>query len=235
MFDGSFSPTDPLFYMHHAMIDRVWAQWQAAGNGNDFAGLARVLPRNAANQSFAPASRDQVVFPERWGRTVDEIMTTEPSTCVTYSGTGTSRMLVPTYARQATGGRGYKSPDVKTRVETQAARKKATEPEAYKESCQKIIASKAAFYRGGKHVGFTEDFIDNVYEIKKVISSSVREVLLEDVEDPEAVVEKPVDDVRSAGQSAYLAVGGSLGEAGASVETEARTTPEPSTPNMYSM
>jgi len=25
---GSFSPNDPIFWMHHANVDRIWAQWQ---------------------------------------------------------------------------------------------------------------------------------------------------------------------------------------------------------------
>jgi tyrosinase len=27
------SPTDPIFWMHHAMVDRVWSQWQASHAG----------------------------------------------------------------------------------------------------------------------------------------------------------------------------------------------------------
>jgi tyrosinase len=32
MIDG-VSPLDPIFWLHHCNIDRIWAEWQAAGNG----------------------------------------------------------------------------------------------------------------------------------------------------------------------------------------------------------
>ena len=25
---GAFSPNDPVFWLHHANVDRIWAQWQ---------------------------------------------------------------------------------------------------------------------------------------------------------------------------------------------------------------
>ena len=33
MSDISWSPVDPLFWLHHAMIDRIWSRWQAAHPG----------------------------------------------------------------------------------------------------------------------------------------------------------------------------------------------------------
>jgi tyrosinase len=30
---GAASPTDPLFWLHHAFVDKVWAEWQASPNG----------------------------------------------------------------------------------------------------------------------------------------------------------------------------------------------------------
>ncbi len=32
---GSASPTDPLFWLHHAFIDKTWADWQASANTAD--------------------------------------------------------------------------------------------------------------------------------------------------------------------------------------------------------
>lgn len=32
---GRASPTDPLFWLHHAFIDKTWADWQAGPNGKN--------------------------------------------------------------------------------------------------------------------------------------------------------------------------------------------------------
>ena len=32
---GAASPTDPLFWLHHAFIDKTWADWQASSNGKN--------------------------------------------------------------------------------------------------------------------------------------------------------------------------------------------------------
>ena len=40
---GSASPTDPLFWLHHAFIDKTWADWQASPNGKNPPNMAEVL------------------------------------------------------------------------------------------------------------------------------------------------------------------------------------------------
>jgi tyrosinase len=47
------APTDPVFWMHHAEIDRIWAEWQAAipGQNPSLAGAAAIMdpwPENEA-------------------------------------------------------------------------------------------------------------------------------------------------------------------------------------------
>ena len=41
------SPADPLFWMHHAQIDRLWSRWQAKkvnkGKGPTLTGSKRVM------------------------------------------------------------------------------------------------------------------------------------------------------------------------------------------------
>jgi tyrosinase len=32
---GAASPTDPLFWLHHAFIDKTWADWQASANNDN--------------------------------------------------------------------------------------------------------------------------------------------------------------------------------------------------------
>jgi tyrosinase len=40
-----FAPTDPIFWMHHAEIDRIWAEWQSAhpGQNPSLAGTAAIM------------------------------------------------------------------------------------------------------------------------------------------------------------------------------------------------
>jgi tyrosinase len=33
---NGYSPNDPLFYLHHAFVDKVWFDWQRAGGGNEY-------------------------------------------------------------------------------------------------------------------------------------------------------------------------------------------------------
>jgi hypothetical protein len=43
----SNSPSDPVFYLHHANIDRIWAEWQQTPNAQDPPNMADILqPKN---------------------------------------------------------------------------------------------------------------------------------------------------------------------------------------------
>ena len=45
MSDTSFSPVDPLFWLHHAEIDRIWSEWQALhpGQNPSLSGADRIM------------------------------------------------------------------------------------------------------------------------------------------------------------------------------------------------
>ncbi len=51
------APTDPVFWMHHAEIDRIWAEWQAATPGQhpNLAGATAIMDPWAENET---ATRD---------------------------------------------------------------------------------------------------------------------------------------------------------------------------------
>lgn len=46
---GAASPTDPLFWLHHAFLDKIWADWQTSSNG-------KTPPK--ANQMLKPAEME---------------------------------------------------------------------------------------------------------------------------------------------------------------------------------
>jgi tyrosinase len=45
MSDIMYSPCDPIFWLHHAFIDRVWTQWQVPNPGQapPLSGADRVM------------------------------------------------------------------------------------------------------------------------------------------------------------------------------------------------
>jgi hypothetical protein len=200
MQDGFYSPNDPIFYLHHAMVDRVWREWQASprNDGNQFNGVHRVLPRSNTNQAVAPVSRSQVIGPAQWGRTVDQIMNGEPTDCVTYTGVGGGGAAV----RQAE----YETFQDETVVDAKAAKKKQDDVEGYKSACQMVVDTKTSFYKGGEHAGFPRDMIDEVYVIKKQYDAVNLEVLPADVNDPETVLNKAVEEVANEGRAVYQSI-----------------------------
>lgn len=59
---GSASPTDPLFWLHHAFMDKIWADWQASSHGK---------PPPTANKVLKPANMDPGI---KFGVTISSLL-----------------------------------------------------------------------------------------------------------------------------------------------------------------
>jgi ribosomal protein S20 len=76
MADVPTSPDDPIFYSHHAFIDKIWSDWQKSGNGNSFGGR-HSNPDRACNLD------GEKMNPPEFGRTVRQILE-KISQCTAY-------------------------------------------------------------------------------------------------------------------------------------------------------
>jgi hypothetical protein len=77
MSDTATSPLDPIFYSHHAFIDKVWRDWQNSGNGNAFGGYH-------SNPYRACSLNGEKLSPPEFGRTARQVLETI-SGCTTYA------------------------------------------------------------------------------------------------------------------------------------------------------
>lgn len=85
LFFSSGCLSDPVFFMHHAYIDKIYVDWQAAhqtqsgleGGGNEFSGI------------HGNSTSDGTTKMRPWGRRADEILA-GISNCVQYVGDGRS-------------------------------------------------------------------------------------------------------------------------------------------------
>jgi Common central domain of tyrosinase len=71
------SPTDPIFWSHHAFIDKIWHDWQENGNGNAFGGW-QANPRRTCTLD------GEALTPPVFNRTVRQVLG-DISQCVTYA------------------------------------------------------------------------------------------------------------------------------------------------------
>jgi Common central domain of tyrosinase len=92
------SPNDPMFWSHHAFVDKIWSEWQLiGGNGNAFGGTHN----NPIREVCLDCER---MTPLQFGRTVRQILD-GISTCVTYQETSTrippiARLLIDSFVRE---------------------------------------------------------------------------------------------------------------------------------------
>jgi tyrosinase len=54
MFDGAASPNDPIFFLHHAQVDRYWAQWQEANPQGGYQPSDGSYPFNGLHDEMYP-------------------------------------------------------------------------------------------------------------------------------------------------------------------------------------
>lgn len=204
MMDGQFSPNDPMFYMHHANIDRIWQQW--IGNfGNEFGGTHRCGRRAGPSetQQTCPASTATRMQP--WGRTVAQIFS-QLTPCVTYRSPRTA-------VRMAVADRMYMARDKRSVAEV-AAEAKISRSSAYKGACSLIKNSKDRFTEAGRKQGWSEKQIKYALDIKKTLDTISYQVSEEDFNDPEAVTAKSDEEVAQDGFVAKARLsGGSAGGA----------------------
>ena len=65
MANVSSSPNDPVFFLHHAMVDRIWAEWQETHGVDTYEPRAGVA-HNSVDQLMEPYATDGLrVTPER--------------------------------------------------------------------------------------------------------------------------------------------------------------------------
>jgi len=58
------SPNDPVFFMHHCFIDKLWADWQAAHPGQGYVPVSGAAAGHNLNDAMEPwASRGETVTP----------------------------------------------------------------------------------------------------------------------------------------------------------------------------
>jgi tyrosinase len=86
MGDFFLGADDPIFYIHHGFVDKIWRDWQLNGGGNAFGGT------HGPRKREVPAVATEVMLP--WGRTVADILG-GISGCVRYQEASTR----PTMAR----------------------------------------------------------------------------------------------------------------------------------------
>jgi len=88
-----YSPNDPVFFLHHSKIDKIWWDWQKVyGFGKSYGGQqTKFLGANGDRGELQPATLQDKLYPyEDW--VVDDMFTTEPL-CYTYADVSTSQVV----------------------------------------------------------------------------------------------------------------------------------------------
>lgn len=179
MRDGQYSPSDPVFYLHHAFIDKIWRDWQLAGAGNKFDGVHRGIR----------VSTSAVMRPSVWGRTVSDILN-GISTCVRYQEpiSRSSKRAFSAFSAPAEGTN-----------ESSIAESKARDGESYKKKVELVKNEQDAFKEGAAFSELPQDVVQDGLEIKKRLQAEQNDVLAKDIDNPDGVLSKDVQQIESDG------------------------------------
>jgi tyrosinase len=150
----SVSPLDPMFWSHHAQIDRIWRLWQLAGSGNAFGG--RWSGRSCST------SRSMTPF----GKTVSTILSnTSPCTIYVPSSSAgpTSRFSIMedgmSVRQTSSTALTIDSAAERNRYLTSVAQKKRRQPSAYKAEVMAGLSKVDTMQRASRIFGMPEDQI----------------------------------------------------------------------------
>lgn len=188
MSNGFYSPSDPVFYLHHAFVDKIWRDWQLAGAQNKFGGFHR----------GTPVSINERMRPLRWGRTVAQIMGSI-STCVEY------REASRRPARRAQ----FRAKSFSAPSEADIAKEKAADGAAYKDKVEEVKAAQDAFVKGATFSKLPPNIVNSALLTKKEIQKVTQpDVLPADINNPAAVLSKSDAAVEQEGKRQELAASG---------------------------
>lgn len=188
MEDGFHSPSDPVFYLHHSFVDKIWRDWQLAGARDKFDGLHR----------GSPVSINERMRPLRWGRSVREIMG-QITSCVRYE---EASRRPPRRAQFRTFGA------ASAQSEASAAETKAEDGAAYKDKVEEIKKSQDAFVKGATFSKLPQNIVATGLETKKKIQEITEPaVLASDIENPQSVLAKSDSAVEQEGRKQAVAAG----------------------------
>lgn len=151
------SPKDPVFFTHHAYIDRIYGEFQARGGGNTFAG------EHEGNQ----VSQATVMQP--FGRAAGDILS-GISTCTSYVGGGggvsrqavvSSNITVQALVSGSTSLGGFSSiiptitKELKKKLQLAVARKKVSNPAGYKVEVAEAVEKKESCKTAAEQFGMS--------------------------------------------------------------------------------
>lgn len=81
------SPADPAFFLHHGMIDRVWALWQGMGEGRvwELSGTSTIFNGNSTPPVTLETLQDWGVLAEGTRETWSLLQVGEEGFCYRYA------------------------------------------------------------------------------------------------------------------------------------------------------